>query len=396
MNVLLCHTFYQQRGGEDESFAAEARLLESRGHNVARYTLHNDAMSSMSHWTAARLTVWNPESYRQVRRLIRQSRPDVMHCTNTFPLMSPAVYYAARAEGVPVVQSLRNYRLFCPGALFQRDDRVCEDCLNCLVAAPAIRHGCYRGSRLASAAVAGMLTVHRMLGTWNRRVDLYFTLTRFARERLLAGGLSPGRVFVKPNFIDPDPGIGDGAGNAAIFVGRLSAEKGLPTLLAAWRRIGERLPLQIVGDGPLAGLVQEAARSQPGVTWLGRRPMSDVLDLVGRAKMLIMPSTWYETFGRTIIEAYAKGTPAVVSDLGAMAELVDHGVTGMRFRPGDSVHLAETVDELLAQPDRLAAMRIAARQAYEAKYTADRNYQMLMALYRRASAKHVGTMEEAS
>lgn len=390
MKILLCHTYYQQRGGEDESFSAEARLLEDRGHDVIRYTLHNDALSAMSSWQAARAAIWNPQTYRDARRLLRQHRPAVMHCTNIFPLMSPAVYYAARAERVPIVQSLRNYRLFCPGALFQRDDRVCEDCLGRLVAWPAIRHRCYRNSRLASAAVTAMLAFHRLLGTWNRVVDLYFTLTRFARHKLLQGGLAPGRVLVKPNFVHPDPGPGAGSGGYAIFVGRLSAEKGVDTLLQAWQHLEGRIPLRIVGDGPLAEMVRKAAATQPGVTWLGRRPLSEVLDLIGAAAVLIMPSTWYETFGRTIIEAFAKGTPAIVSRLGAMAELVEPGRTGLHFHPGDARDLSGKVTDLLSDAVRLADMRRQARREFEAKYTADRNYQMLMDLYQRACAGRGG------
>jgi glycosyltransferase involved in cell wall biosynthesis len=386
MKVLLCHNHYQQPGGEDQSFAAEADLLESRGHQVLRFTLHNDAVSGMSRWDIARRTLWNPDTYRRLRVLIRREGPAIVHCTNTFPLISPAACYAARAEGVPVVQALRNYRLLCPNALLLRGGRVCEACLGKAVPWPAVVHGCYRGDRAASAVVAGMLTTHRALRTWTRKVTLFFTLTEFARRKLVEGGLPAGRVAVKPNFIDPDPGPGDGRGVYAVFVGRLSPEKGVATLLAAWQRLPAAVPLKVIGDGPEAGLVRQAAARDRRIEWLGRVPPEEVLRVIGEAAVLVMPSIWYETFGRTIIEAFARGTPAVVSRLGAMAELVDEGRTGLLFEPGSPDDLAAKVGRLLADPARLAPMRREARREFERKYTAATNYELLLGLYERARA----------
>jgi glycosyltransferase involved in cell wall biosynthesis len=382
MNVLLCHNYYQQPGGEDQSFAAESRLLRERGHDVTEYTLHNDAIESMGQLEVAGRTFWNRAVYRELGALVRRVRPDVMHCTNLFPLLSPAAYYAARRQGVPVVQSLRNYRLLCPGALFLRDGRVCEDCLGKPFAWPGVRYGCYRGSRAATAVVAGMVAAHRAMGTWSTAVDLYFTPSAFARQKLVQGGLPGDRIAVKPNFIDPDPNPGSGSRGYAIFVGRLSPEKGLGTLLAAWAGAADLPPLRVVGDGPEADLVRAAAARDPRITLLGRRSLADVLELVGAAACLIMPSLWYETFGRTIIEAFAKGTPVVVSRLGALAELVEDGRTGLLFEPGNATDLADKVRLLLRQDQ--AALRQAARAAFLAKYTAERNYDMLLDLYEQA------------
>ena len=385
MKILLCHNFYLQAGGEDQSFAAEARLLEERGHDVIRYTAHNDVIAGMGRLDVARRTLWNPETYTRVRELIRRERPAVMHCTNTFPLISPAVYYAARAEGVPVVQSLRNYRLLCPNALFLRDGRVCEDCLGRSLPWPGVLHGCYRGDRAATAVVAVLNAGHRALRTWSRAVDLYFTPSEFARRKFIQAGMPPGRIAVKPNFVAPDPGPGGGRGGYAIFVGRLSPEKGLETLVEAWTRMPGPLRLQVVGDGPLAASVAAAARRDPRIEPLGRRTPAEVLSLIGDAVCLVMPSTWYETFGRTVIEAFARGTPVLASRLGAMAELVDDGRTGLLFTPGDAADLAAKTRTLLADPARLARMREEARLKYEQKYTADVNYDMLTAIYERAA-----------
>jgi glycosyltransferase involved in cell wall biosynthesis len=386
MKILLCHAYYQQQGGEDLSFEAEASLLEKRGHDVIRFTLRNDALSHMSKLAAACKTVWNRTVQRDLRAVLRRERPEVMHCTNTFPLISPAAYYAARSEGVPVVQSLRNYRLLCPAALFLREGRVCEDCLGKSVPWPAVVHGCYRESRAASAVVVTMLSVHRLLDTWKQAVTLYFTPSEFARAKHIQGGFDPARIVVKPNFIDPDPGTGDGAGGYALFIGRLSPEKGLETLLAAWETLGRELPLWIVGDGPLSPKVQQAADANPAIRYLGRRSPGEVLALLGDAACLIQPAVWYETFGRTIIEGFARGTPAIVSRLGAMAELVADGRNGFTFEPGNAADLVTQVRRLHGDASLRAALRTGARQEYEARYTADRNYEMLCEIYELARA----------
>jgi len=386
MRVLLCHAYYQQPGGEDQSFEAEARLLESRGHEVHRYTLHNDVIDGMNRLAVAAKTLWNRTTHRELTRLMREFRPDVLHCTNNFPLISPSIYYAARALNVPVVQSLRNYRQLCPGGLLMRNGAVCEDCLGKRLATAGIRHGCYRNNSLATAVVAGMTSLHGLLGTWSRVVSRYFTLTEFAKSKFVAAGWPAEKIAVKPNFIDPDPGLGRGEGNYAVFVGRLSGEKGIATLLEAWAQIGDALPLKIIGDGPLRDDVQRFAQEHPQVELLGHRPQSEVLDIIGNANGLIMPSIWYETFGRTIIEAFAKGTPVIASRLGAMQELIDDGSTGLLFKPGDANDLAAKVRQLIGHNELRQSVRIAARREYERRYTADPNHEMLLEIYRQAIA----------
>ncbi|MGD0901127.1 MAG: glycosyltransferase [Thermoguttaceae bacterium] len=395
MRILLCHNYYQQPGGEDQSFAAEAGMLESRGHEVLRYTLHNDAIGQMGRLAVAARTLWNRQSYRRLRDLIRAHRPAVMHCTNTFPLISPSAYSAARAEGVPVVQSIRNYRLFCANAYFLRDARVCEDCLGKLLAWPAVLHRCYRGSRAATAVVVAMQAGHRLARTWSRCVDRYFAPTEFARQKCVAGGLPPDRIAVKPNFIDPDPGRGAAAGGYAVFAGRLSPEKGIDTLLAAWEHFAPNMPLRIVGDGPMAPQVRETALRLPQIEWLGRRTPDDLLAIVGEATCLLVPSLLYETFGRTIIEAYAKGTPVIASRLGAMAELVADGRTGLLFEPGNPSDLAAKVRQIAADSPARRRMRDQARREFESKYTVRQNYAMLMKIYADAAAVRGGRLPEA-
>src|SRR5215204_4957065 len=384
MKVLAVHNSYQQSGGEDHVFLAEVALLESYGHQVVRYSTHNDRAAQMNRLTLAGAALWNHSTYRQLRTIIRRERPRIAHFHNTFPLVSPAGYYAARAEGVPVVQTLHNYRLLCPNALFFRDGRVCEDCMGKAIPWPGVVHRCYRGSRAASGVIATMLTVHRALRTWTEMVDVYVALTEFARNKFIEGGLPAGKIVVKPNFVAPDPGQGQGGGGYALFVGRLAPEKGTETMLAAWDRLGTRIPLKIVGDGPLRDRVVEAAARQPTVEWLGHRPVADVHALMGKADMLVFPSQWYETFGRVAAEAFATGTPVIAANIGAVAELVEHGRTGLKFRPGDPEDLVTQVEWALSHSAELRNMREEVRAEFEAKYTAERNYRALMEIYEAA------------
>jgi len=377
--LLSLHTFYQQAGGEDAVFRAEVALLQERGHEVLELTFDNCDLENLPPWRQAGLTLWNQEAYRRVREAIREHRPDLLHVHNTFPLASPAVIHAAKAERVPVVMTLHNYRLLCVNALFFRRGRVCEDCLGRLPW-QGVFHGCYRDNRPASAVVAAMLTLHRALGTWNM-VDRFIALTEFARQKFIEGGFPPEKISVKPNFVHPDPGPGEGRGGYALFVGRLSPEKGLGTLLMAWERLGGKVPLKIVGDGPLAPEVQEAQKRIPGVEWLGRKAPEEVYALMGEAAFLVFPSECYETFGRVAIEAFAKGTPVLAAHIGAVGEVTEDGRTGLHFRPGDPEDLAAKVEWLLAHPNELARMRKEARAEYEAKYTAEENYRQLMAIY---------------
>lgn len=388
--VLLCHNFYQEPGGEDQVFADEGFLLESFGHEVLRYSRHNDEIAGTSRWQLARATLWSRRTLEEIRKLIRQERPDVVHCHNTFPLISPSIYTAAREAGVPVVQTLHNFRLLCPSALLLRKGRPCEDCMGKLLAWPGIVHRCYRRDRAATAVVVGMLAVHRLRGTWVHQVQQFIALSEFSRRKFIEGGLPAGRLAVKANFMRNDPGYASGGGGYAIFVGRLAPEKGVATLLAAWQRLKVPMPLKIVGDGPLASQIRAGAASDSRIELLGRRSPDEVLALLGNAEFLLMPSLWYENCPKTIIEAYAKGTPVIGSRLGAIEEMVEHGRTGMLFEAGNADDLAHKIAELTAPGTRLQEMRSAARNAYEQKYSAAGNYAALMEIYRRTLGPNEG------
>jgi glycosyltransferase involved in cell wall biosynthesis len=288
-----------------------------------------------------------------------------------------------------VVQTLHNYRLLCPAAIFFRDANVCEECFDHSLWR-GVLHGCYRDSRAETSAVALMLTVHRWLGTWSKMVDCFIALTEFSCKKFTEAGLPAEKIAVKPNFAHPDPGAREGRGEYALFAGRLSEEKGLGTLLATWERLNNRVPLEIVGDGPLRSTLQDEAqrRMMGSIHFCGWMPRDRTVAAMKQARFLVFPSEWYEGFPLTIAEALACGVPVISSRLGGMQEIVADGRTGLHFTPGDPEDLAVKVQWAWAHPEEMAAMGRAARAEYEAKYTAERNYAMLIEIYQRAIATH--------
>jgi glycosyltransferase involved in cell wall biosynthesis len=363
-------------------FDRESRLLREHGIDVIEYTRSNDEFTAMNPLQAAAAVIWNHRVYREIRQLIRQRQPDVMHCTNLFPLLSPAVYRAARAEGLPVVQSVHNFRpAGCINGLFLREGQVCENCLGRSIPLPGIRHRCYRSSLAASTAVAASFAVHHFGNTKARCVDRWIALTEFAKDKLAEAGIDAKKIVVKPNFLNPVPAVGTGQGGYAAFVGRLSPEKGIETLLEAWKRIENPFPLKILGTGPLEATVRQSAEQLPQVSCLGSASGEQVLETLRDAAFLVFPSILYENFPLSILEAYACGTPVIASRIGNMRTLVTDGLTGYHFAPGDPKALAETVQRALANPEDLARMRIAARERFEQLGDPERNFQQLLSIY---------------
>lgn len=387
MKVLLVHNRYREPGGEDMVFAAEEQLLRGAGHQVIEYVRDNNEIALNGFVSRARLaagTLWAGDSLRDLREILRRESPDIAHFHNTLPLISPSAYYACREAGVPVVQTLHNYRLLCPAATFFREGHLCEDCIEHNLG-HSVYHGCYRQSRTATAAVAAMLAIHRWKGTWTEAVDRYIALTGFARAKFVAAGLPESKVSVKPNFVAPDPGPRSGPGEYALFVGRLSREKGLRSLLRAWRGVDRGIPLRIVGDGPLGAELRAAfnGADSPNVRFEGWQSREQTLAAMKAARFLVFPSELYECFPVTLAEAFACGVPVIASRLGAMAEIVEHGRTGLLFEAGNADDLATKVEWAWTHPAEMQEMGRAARAEYEAKYTAERNYRLLMEIYER-------------
>ena len=383
MKILTVHNKYKFRGGEDESRESEDRLLISKGHEIRQIIFDNKTIVGAATMRAGLSASWSSAAYRRVQQEISSWRPDVLDVHNFFPLASPAVHYAAFNMGIPVVQTLHNYRLFCPGAILFRNGAPCEDCIHSWFPWRGIVHRCYRGSALQTSAVSLMIALHRKLRTWERIVSQFIAVSEFEKRKFVEAGFPESKIMTKPNFVldSGDPGMG---GGEFVFVGRLAPEKGIRTLLAAMALTDSSVSLAIVGDGPLESEVRSAAARDPRIRYLGRISQPDVLDLVGRAISLIFPSEWYETFGRVAAEAFARGTPVLAAQVGAVAEIVEEGRTGLHFTPADPQDLARKMTWLLGNPEAVAQMRVAARREFEEKYTAERNYGLLIEAYERA------------
>lgn len=390
MKTLFVHNHYQLSGGEDEVFLRESELLRSKGHEVLEYVRNNGEIREYGVWDRATLslrTVWAWDTARELREILRKEKPRIAHFHNTFPLISPAAYYACQEGRIPVVQTLHNPRLLCPAATLFRDNRVCELCLGKSFPWPGVAYSCYRGSRIQTTVVAAMLATHHWLGTWRNRVSLFVCSTDFYRKKFIAGGLPADKIVLKPHFIAPDPGIHGGKGDYALFVGRLAIEKGVGTLVDAWKYL-KNYPIKVRGDGPLLPRVRDL-RSCDGleIEIVPQLSRTELMNLFKGARFLIWPSLgYYETFGLVAIEAFACGVPVIASRLGAMAEIVEDGRTGLHFTAGDPEDLAAKVEWAWTHPQEMEAMGRNARAEYEAKYTPERNYEMLIGIYRRAIA----------
>ncbi|QGM44434.1 glycosyltransferase [Methylocystis heyeri] len=383
MDILLVHCFYQQVGGEDLCVRAESALLKSRGHNVVEYFLDNAAIADANRLAVAAGAIWNRAAYRRVREICRSYRPQIVHFHNTMPLVSPSAYYAAKAENAAVVQTLHNYRLACPNGLFFQDKRVCESCLGRRFPWPGVLRRCYRGSLTASATIALMTSLHRLMGTWENAVDTYIALSEFQKNKLIRAGLPGSKIVIKPNFSERDA-IGRGDGRFALYAGRLSPEKGVSTLLDAWKLLDQDIQLTIAGEGPESDLVERAAAQDGRINFLGHVSGEQICDLAGRATTLIAPSLCYENFPRVIVEAFSRGTPVICSRFGAMPEIVADGEDGLLFTPSDAADLAEKVKRLFGDPGLRKRMRKAALHKFVASYAPQSNYLQLMAAYGRA------------
>ena len=382
--ILQVHNRYQIPGGEDTVAENERRLLEAHGHRVVRYFRDNKEMKDFSLLRKLLLpvtTVFNPRTYREVRRLIRTEHIDIVHVHNTLNLISPSVYYAALAEGVPVVQTVHNFRLLCPGATFYRDGHICEDCLHGGLGC-AVKHSCYRGSRLQTLACVISTKIHRMTGIYGKLN--YICLTEFNREKLLnLKQVRPERVYVKPNFVenDPEPILPEERRrNQMVFAGRLEKLKGVDVLLKSWKLLGENAPqLILCGTGPLEDWCRDYIREHAvqNVQMRGFTPNAEVRRLMAQSKALILPTRWYEGFPVSIVEAFSVGTPVLCSDLGNAGSIVTEGVTGRKFRPDSPEDLARAVGTSGGMCESTYAQ-------YLSGYTAERNYETLEAIYRQA------------
>ncbi len=370
-------------------FEIERNLLQSRGHDVAEFTRHSDQIREQGMWgviKGAAATPCNPWSVRAIRKMVTRFRPDVVHVHNTFPLISPAIFHALAGTRAARVLTLHNYRLFCPAAILVRAGKVCTDCLDRRTVLPALQHGCYRNSRLATVPLALNVALHRTAGTWTNQVDAFITLSSFQRQRMVDAGLPANRVHVKPNFFPGNPAVILWAQRKPyiVFAGRLTAEKGVATLLRAWQLWGAEAPeLRVLGDGDLRGELERMASGLP-VRFLGQLGAEAAQQQIAEASLLVLPSECFEGFPMVVREAFAFGTPVAVSNIGPLPGIVKRGESGMVFEAANPAALFHEVRLAWSQPDLLTALGHGARAAFEANYTEESNYQTMMMIYQKA------------
>lgn len=397
MKVLLVHNYYGSAApsGENVVFDAEQKLLRERGHDVLLFTRHSDQIRSKNAFgtavgaiRGALATPWNPASALALGRAVNDFQPDVVHAHNTFPLISPAIFGRVHRDAATVL-TLHNYRIQCAAGIPMRDGKVCTICIDKHASWPAVAHGCYRSSRVASIPLTAKIALHRRLGTWSNDIDAYIALSDFQRRRMSEGGLPASKMFVKPNFFPGAPGIvpWEDREDRAVFVGRVSEEKGVTELVTAWLAWGSGAPeLAIVGDGPLKQTLERlvAEAGVGNIRFIGQVDANEAQRWVARSKLLLLPSKWFEGFPMALREAFAFATPALVSNLGPLPEIVVDGEAGVIVRAGDAKNLMEAACAVWQDESRLRSLSAAARREYEAKYTEDANYEILMKIYESA------------
>lgn len=386
MRILLVHHFYDAASvsGENRAVLLERDLLQRHGHTVHLLSRDSEQLrgGSVPRVMQAALGVpWNLHGAALMRKAIRDHAPDLVHVHNTFPLLSPAVFAAAR--GIPRVLTLHNYRLFCAKSFPMRDGKICTECLDQRSIAPALRHACYRSSALATLPVAAGIALHRGLGTWRRDVDGFIALSAFQKQVMVDAGLPVERIHVKPTVIATGAQVLPWAAREpfVLFAGRLSAEKGVLTLIRAWRLWGESAPLlRIVGDGPLREDAQALA-SGCNIEFLGRRPAPDVHASMARARLVVVPSEWFEGCPLVIQEALSVGTPVAVSAVGGLPEFIGTPESGAIFKPASPAAMLSVLQRLWTTPGLLRQLSDNARNNPAMQNDQDAAYQRLMAVY---------------
>lgn len=388
IRVLQVHNRYAPGwGGEDTVVEQEARLLKERGHSVEQFQVSSASLKKESAFRqilSVPEMLWSCASYKKIREVIRRFAPDVVHVHNTFPLLSPSVFWAARRAGVPTVLTLHNFRHTCANAVLLRDDKPCEDCVGRFPWS-ALRYGCYANSTARTAVVVAMNSLHRMLGTYTQKIDVLIALNDFNRQIFVRSGLPDAKLRVKPNFV-PTYTLGNPPRLAdVLFVGSLSRHKGLHLLLEAWRRTSpESYRLLIVGDGPEREQLMAQFADVPGVTWCGHLTHSEVLDRMASSRILVLPTLAYENCPMVILEAFSVATPVIVPNHGSLRTFVRHRQEGLIFRAGDPDALTEALREAIhASEEVWLGWSRQAKRAHAQDYSESANYESLLPIYQR-------------
>lgn len=385
--VLLVHNYYRHQGGEDEVFTTEKRLLENYGNEVITYIESNAKVLQMGKFHIFVRSIWSYQTYKRITKLIQEFHPDVVHIHNIFFMISPSIYFACQRNNVPVVQSLHNPRLICPAASLQLKGKICERCIHKKFAWPGIINRCYHNSFFETFAIAFMIWFHYVLNTWNNRIDRYIVFTNFYFSEFNKSQIKTEGFTIKPHFVFPDPGQKKSkTGEYALFIGRLDYEKGIFVLLDAIKKT-PLVQYYIRGNGQNVGKVMDFLIQNnllDRVKIINAVPREELFYLIKNSKFLVWPSLgYYETFGLVAIEAFACGIPVIAPDIGVPSEIVIDHKTGLQFKSGNSSDLAAKINWAWNNPDVMCEMGLNAREEYEMKFTAEKNYTQLIEIYQK-------------
>lgn len=388
--ILIVHNYYQVPGGEDSVVENEKNMLLENGHEVILYTRHNNEIKSRGIFSKLMLpleTIFSIKTYRELKKKIKEDKVDIVHIHNTFPLISPSVYYSARQCKVPIVQTVHNFRLLCPGATFTRDNKICEECVRKSLFS-SVKYKCYRGSLVQSIILAFTLAFNRAIGTYNK-IDGYIALTDFNKKKL-ATLINKDKIFIKANFVKKNRDIlQSNSKEYFLFLGRIDELKGVKLLVEAWKEINNS-KLLIVGKGPLENEVNKYIRENNicNIELLGFKQKEEVMGLISNSKALIVPSQWYEGFPMTIVESLSLGTPVVAGDIGNLSTIIIDGENGLLFKYDNKEELIEKINRLENNSKLLEKLSNGAIESFNNQYDSIKNYELLIDIYNKCSRRN--------
>ncbi len=377
MRIGIIHNFYRHPGGEDTVVKNIRSALKDHGHIVVPFFRHSDELATMFLGSARAFFsgIYSFSSRKAMRALLAAHPLDTIHVHNLFPLISPSVLSVCHQAGVPIVMTLHNYRLSCPHAIHMIDGRVCERCREgreywCLL------RNC-EGNLPKSLGYAVRSLSARLLRFYADTIAIYVVFTQFHRKRLISEGIPPRRIVVIPNMIRLEPETAPSQlGDYVAYAGRVSPEKGIQTLLHAARKC-PRIPFKVAGR---VDQMPDAVRAAPeNVAFLGHLTGTDLKKFHDSARIFVMPSVCFETFGMSLVEAMARRRPTVVSRIGALKEIISDGVTGLAAEPGNAEDFSEKIHYLWDRPSLCRQMGQAGRDKVLREYSASRCYEGLMA-----------------
>ena len=390
MKILLVHNFHREgsASGDDMVVRREASLLKEHGHNVKIFSKENSEIYNADLFKKAKITFeipWSKESYKALKEEINKFEPDVVHVHTFFPLLSPSVYKAILDAGKPVVQSLHDFYFFCLNAFFFRNGDICEECVEKGLF-NGVRKRCVGGSFIKSLVSYLSINKFRKSGILNK-ISAFIVFTEFGRRKFIELGLPEEKIFVKPHFL-PNKKLNEvkDKQDYFLFIGRIGEEKGIKVLIDAWENLN--LPLKIGGSGPLEQWLNKQIQRRNNIEFVGFIPPDSVHSLIKKSYAVVIPSICYETFCLSVIESYYNGIPVIASKIGSLEYLIKDGYTGLLFKKGDPKDLANKVIWLWAHPEEREKIAKNARREFEEKYTAGKNYQILINIYQRAIELH--------